>query len=224
MIRIARWVVIAVLLAGCGASGAASPSASPAASLPPALAAGTYSSAAFQPPVTFTLPAGWWISSDSANYLGLQPVTSDAIGVHLFRDPIAASQDLDCPTSAEPGIGSPSGDLATWIRGLEGLDVSNPRMATVGGLRGVELDIAITAKWAASCPFANGLPTVPLFVGPNDSFRWVIAGNERLRLSLLDIPGGGTVAVDVDAFDGSLWDTLIVDGAPIVRSLEFASP
>ena len=224
MIPVARWVFIAVLIAGCGASGATSPGASQAASLPPALAPGTYASRVFQPPVTFTLPAGWWIPSDSANYFGVQPVTSDAIGVHLFRDPIAASQDLACPTAAEPGIGSTSGELATWIRGLDGLEVSDPRMATVGGLRGVELDIAITADWAASCPFADGLPTVPLFVGPNDAFRWVVAGNERLRIWLLDLPDGGTVVVDIDAFDGTLMDALLADAAPIVRSLEFATP
>jgi hypothetical protein len=219
-----RWVVIAFALAGCGTSVEASPSASSAQSLPPALAAGTYTSNAFQPPVTFTLPGGWWIPSDSANYLGLQPVTSDAIGVHLFRDPLAASQDLACPSSAEPGVGGLSTELATWIRGLEGLEVSTPRMATVGDLRGVELDIAIAADWAASCPFANGLPTVPLFVGPNDGLRWVVAGNERLRLWLLDVPGGGTVVVDIDAFDGSLMDSLLVEAAPIVRSFGFQTP
>ena len=67
----------------------------------------------------------------------------------------------------------------------------------VGGLRGVELDVAIAAGWAASCPFAEGIPTVPLIVGPNpdESFRWVVAGSERLRISILDVPGGGTVKV-----------------------------
>ena len=187
-IRSAGWVVVTVLLAGCGGSGSGAPRESQAASLPPALPAGTYTSRAFQPPVTFTLPAGWWIPSDSGDYLGLQPVASDLIGVHLFRDPLAASQDLACPTSAEPGVGALSGELSTWIRGLDGLVVGSPRLATVGGLRGVELDLAITTGWAASCPFANGLPTVPLFVGQNGSFRWVVAGSERLRLSLLDVP------------------------------------
>lgn len=224
MIPGARWVVVVALLAGCGGSGAGPPGESQAASLPPALPAGTYTSRAFQPPVTFTLPVGWWIASDSADYLGLQPVASDLIGVHLFRDPLAASQDLACPSSGEPGVGTLSGGLAAWIRGLDGLVVSNPRIATVGGLRGVELDLAIAAEWAASCPFANGLPTVPLFVGQNGTFRWVVAGSERLRLSLLDVPGGGTVVVDIDAFDGSLMDTLLVEAAPIVRSISFVAP
>jgi hypothetical protein len=212
------------LLSGCGGPGAGTPSGGQAASRPPALPAGTYTSSAFQPPVTFTLPAGWWIASDSGDYLGLQPVASDVTGVHFFRDPLAASQDLACPTTAEPGVGTLSADLSAWIRGLDGLVVSNPRLATVGGLRGVELDVAIAADWTASCPFADGIPTVPLFVGNGDSYRWVAAGNERLRLSLLDVPGGGTVVVDIDAFDGSLMDALLLEAAPIVRGLSFEVP
>jgi hypothetical protein len=97
-------------------------------------------------------------------------------------------------------------------------------MVTVGGLRGVELDLALNTGWTVSCPFASGIPTVPLFVGANGDLRWVIAGNERLRVALLDVPGGGTVVVDVDAFDGTLMDGLVAAAAPIVQSLSFATP
>lgn len=219
--RSARMVlVLAALLlavAGCGAA------ATPAPSLPPALPAGTYTSTAFQPPVTFTVPDGWWKPSDRADYLSLMPVTSDLAGIHLFRDPLPASQDPTCPTTAEPGVATTSVALAAWIRSLPGLIVSNPRLAEVGGLRGTEIDVAIRADWTASCPFANGLPTVPLFVGAGGNLRWVIAGSERLRLSLLDVPGGGTVVVDIDAFDGALWDDLLAAATPIVRSCAFAT-
>ena len=52
----------------------------------------------------------------------------------------------------------------------------------------------------------------------------MVAGNERLRLSLLDVPGGGTVVVDIDAFDGTLMDDLLAAATPIVQSLSFATP
>jgi hypothetical protein len=210
----------AVLIAAC--SGA--PAATPAATLPPALAPGTYTSAAFQPAVTYTVPSGWRVSQDSPDYFALQPASSEVTGIHFFRDPLAASQDPTCPTSPEPGIGTLSLELATWIRGLPGIVASSPRMVTVGGLRGVELDLAINTGWTASCPFANGVPTVPLFVGGDGNLRWVAAGNEQLRLSLLDVPGGGTVVVDIDAFDGTLFDELLAAATPIVQSLEFATP
>ena len=213
-------ILAAVLLAGC----AGAPPASPAPTLPPALAPGTYTSVAFQPAVTYTVPNGWRVASDSASYFALQPVTSDIVGIHFFRDPLAASQDAACPTTPEPGVGTLALELAAWIRSLPGMVASSPRMVTVGGLRGVELDLALNTGWTASCPFANGVPTVPLFVGEDGALRWVVAGNERLRLSLLDVPGGGTVVVDIDAFDGTLMDDLLAAATPIVQSLSFATP
>jgi len=208
-----------LLLAGCDGTG------SPAPSGPPALEPGTYRSQSFQPQVTFTLPAGWWLPADTPDYLGLQPVSNDLIGVHLFRDPLPGSQDQSCPISPEPGVGTAALAIVTWVRGLPGLVTSTPRPVTVGGLTGIELDLAIAEGWTPSCPFANGLPTVPLFVGQTgESFRWVIAGSERLRLSLFDLPGGGTLVVDVDAYDGSYMDGLLTMATPIVASLEFAAP
>jgi hypothetical protein len=102
------------------------------------------------------------------------------------------------------------------------LAVGTPRLVTVGGLRGTEIDLQIATGWTPSCPFANGLPTVPLFVGA-DQLRWVIAGSEQLRLTLLDVPGGGTVVVDIDAFDGSLMAGLLDQATPIVNSFVFGS-
>jgi hypothetical protein len=49
-----------------------------------------------------------------------------------------------------------------------------------------------------------------------------MAGSERLRLFVLDLPSGGTVIVDIDAFDGSLIDQLLNDAMPIVSSMSFA--
>ena len=213
--------ILAVVAVGCARGGAPSPAPS-GASQPPALPAGTYQSQAFQPRVTFTLPDGWWLASDAADYLALQPVVSDQAGIYLFRDPLAASQDLACPIEPEPNVGTLSSELSTWMRALPGLITSNPRLASVGGLRGIELEVRIADGWQASCPFAGGLPTVPLFVGQNDEMRWVVAGSEQLRLSLLDVPGGGTVVVDIDAFDGSLMDGLLDVAGPIVGSFTFS--
>lgn len=213
----------ALLVAGCGGAAlppapAGTPTGTPA---PSPLPAGTYTSQVFTPAATFTLPDGWRLTSDSASYLALYPVTTDYAGIHLFRDPQAASQAETCPTTPEPGIGTLSSEMSTWIRGLPGLDVSTPRMVSIGGLRGVEMDIRIADTWVLSCPFANGLPAVPLFVANGGDLRWVVAGSEKLRLSLLDVPGGGTVVVDIDAFDGAEWDTLLPAAKPIVASLEF---
>ena len=213
---LAAALVAAALAAGCSPAGTrVSPS-------PSGLAAGTYSSTAFKPGLTFTVPAGWELAADGPGYLELRPAGSAVIGIHLFRDPAAASQDASCPETAEAGVGGTSSELSAWIRGRPGLVVSNPQLASIGGLLGVQLDLGIAAGWTPSCPFASGSPTVPLFVGASGGYRWVVAGNERLRLFLLDVAGGGTVVVDIDAFDGTLMDGLLAAAAPIVQSFAFS--
>ena len=197
---------------------AAAVATAPASALP----AGTYTSSAFQPAVTYTLPAGWDNPADAADFFQLRPAGSEVAGIYLFRDPDPASQEASCPEAAEPGVGTSAVELATWIRSLPGLVVSDPVPVTVGGLTGVGLDVGIVDGWTASCPFANGLPTVPLFVGSAGTYRWVVAGEEQLRLALLDVPGGGTVVVDIDAFEGGIIDDLLAAADPIVKSFEFA--
>jgi hypothetical protein len=226
--RLSMLLATVALVAACSGSTPSSPAAGqplgpPASVLASALPAGSYTSRNFGPKVSYAVPAGWAVPVDNATFFQLIPGGSEVIGIHLFRDPMAASQDPACPDTPEPGVGTTALELATWIRGLPGLTVSQPKLVTVGGLRGTELEMQIVAGWTASCPFANGTPTVPLFIGPKQEYRWVIAGSERLRLDLLDVPGGGTVAVDIDAFDGSLFDDLLTSATPIVNSFSFAT-
>jgi hypothetical protein len=215
-------LVASALVAGCG--GGASPTPGPPTPRP-ALLAGSYGTSVFAPSIGFTLPDGWIIAADSADYVALQPATSVITGVFVFRSPLAASQEMDCPIAAASGVGATSADLVDWIRARPGLVVADPSPVTIGGLEGLRIDVRILEGWLASCPFADGLPTVPLFVSPTDpGFRWVIAGSERLRLDLLDVPAGGTVVVDIDAFDGSLMDAFLPDAARIVASMSFGAP
>jgi hypothetical protein len=213
-------IAMTLALAACGASGTpASPTPVPEVPLP----AGTHTSTVFQPAVTFTVPDGWILASDSAGYLQLRPVDQQTLGIHLFRGVSAASQDPSCPIEAQPGVGTTSTELVTWMRGLEGLVVSTPAMVTLDDLRGSSIDIGIAAGWTQSCPFAEGLPTVPLLVEPGTGLRWVIAGDERLRMYVLDLPDGGTLIVDIDDFAGSQIDAFLGQAMPVVRSMQFAT-
>jgi len=222
LLRSIALITAALLATACSVGATGSPVSSVPAGRP--LPAGTYTSGAFIPPLTFTVPDGWEKAQDLAAYLQLRPLGDEVVGIHVFKDPVAMSQAATCPTAAEPGVGSTSFDLVKWIRERPGLVVSQPGMATVGGLRGSVIDIRIADGWKASCPFAQGLPTVPLIFQPANGYRWVVVGDERLRLYVLDVPGGGLVVVDIDAFDGTRFDALLEAAAPIVRSFSFATP
>ncbi len=212
-------LALTLIVAACGPAASESPGAPSESPLP----AGSYTSTVFQPAVTFTVPGGWVLATDLAGYLQLRPAGQDLLGIYLFRGVSAASQDASCPTDPQPGIGASSIELVAWIRSLDGLTVSSPAMVTVGGLRGSSIDIGIVSGWTHSCPFANGVPTVPLLVDQGTGLRWVIAGGERLRLYVLDLPDGGTLIVDIDDFDGSRLTAFMGVALPIVTSLKFGS-
>jgi hypothetical protein len=218
--RVVGAMLLAVLLVACGGAAAPVPTSTPTAA-PSPLKPGAHASKQFGAPVTWIVPAGWENPSDLEQYLLLRPIGSDLAGIHLFLDPFAASQDPSCPGEREPGVGTTADELADWIRSRPGLAVSPPTLATVGGLTGVMLDIRIADGWLPSCPFADGLPTVPLITRAPGGYHWVVAGNERLRIYLLDLPAGGTVLVDIDAFDGRLFNDLLREAAPVVNSLSF---
>jgi hypothetical protein len=204
-----------LLVSACDAAATPTPSG------PIALEPGTYTTQAFTPGFSYTVPAGWANPSDFVDHFSIQPAGSDVVGIFLFSNPLPMSQDRTCPDAGEPGVGTSAADLITWIRAHPGLEVSPPRLAAVGGLRGTELDLRIKDGWSFSCSYANGLPTVPLFFGSSGGYRWVVVGSEQLRLDILDGPGGSTIVVDMDAFEGDLFQDLVNAASPIVRSITF---
>jgi hypothetical protein len=213
-------LVAAFVVAACGGSSAtATPTSSGPAPVP--LAPGTYTSVAFRPAVTFTVPAGWENPDDEAAYMLVRPLGDEANGISFFANPAALSQAADCPTAAEPSVGPSSLQLIAWIRSLKGLIVTSPTLASIGGLPATSIDISIAPGWGASCPFANGAPTVPLLFGAQ-SLRWIVAGTERLRLYFVDVPKAGLVVVDLDSFEGAGFEGLLSAAAPVVKSLKFA--
>ena len=212
-------LVLLPLVAGCSLLPG---SASPSPSGPPAVPAGTHTTTSFQPTTTYTVGDGWVNPIDSPDYFNLAVALDVNNGIHLFHNPQALSQDPACPAAAQPGVGTTAADLVSWIRALPGLNVSQPVMVTVGGLPATQMDVSIHTTWTTSCSFANGLPTVPLFYRPSQVLGWWVAGDEKLRLYLLDVPGQGTVVVDLDSFAGDGFGDLLTNAAPVVKSLSFA--
>lgn len=212
-------LVLLPLVAGCSAlQGSASASPTGPAPVP----AGTHTTTSFQPTTTYTVGAGWVNPADSPDYFNLAVATDENNGIHLFHNPQALSQDASCPAAPAPGVGTTAADLVTWIRSLDGLNTSPPIMVTVGGLPATQMDLSIHTTWTKTCSFANGLPTVPLFYRASVALGWWVAGDEKLRLYLVDVPGQGTVVVDLDSFAGEGFGDLLTNAAPVVKSLSFA--
>jgi hypothetical protein len=220
-----RWVVdlVALLLMATGCSGNSSPAEAPRSSststvvsTEPAhacpnphggiclgrLDAGEYSTAEFQPTLTYSVPAGWDNEEDlPGNFLLLPPGedlagvdagTSDYIGVYIG---VKASGGCD----GLPDAGLTPQQIAAVIRQDPDLEVTQPRQTEVGGLRGLVMDIELSQKLSKDCPsFGEVGHAVPLILGvPPSSLDHAIVDGLTMRLYLL-AHDGGSLAIEVD--------------------------
>jgi hypothetical protein len=172
------------------------------------IAAGTYTTTKFQPAITYTVPSGWANFEDlvgnfllvppGGNLPGVDADTSDFIGVYAT---VAAPNG--CEQGAAPSVGLKVTDIARWMNQNPGLDTTEPRSITVGGLRGVVLDIRMTAGWKKTCSYAeDGHPLVPILVGSLSTYLdHNVSGRHATRLYLLD-NGGTALAIEVVDISG----------------------
>lgn len=193
------------------------------------LPAGTYSSEVFATPLTYTVPDGWKMFEDEPGQFGLALVANDGPCLCIWRDVRAASRD--CAEEPEPGVGGTAEDIATWLVDHPGLNTSEPKPVTVGGLDGVMIDVAMASSWTEPCPFSGGQPVVMTTVGTEISrgVHWGTDANDSQRMYLLDLSDGGNIAIVVEVGFGPAYNDLaspefqarIDTVTPVIDSFQF---
>jgi predicted small secreted protein len=147
--------------------------------------------------------------------------TSDSI--NFLPHPRIATRD--CQDSADRSVGHSVHDLVSWLQTAPGLTVSEPIQVNVGGLDGVQLDLALDPAWKRTCFFSEGLPAVPLIVHkakwgayhfamvPGVSMRWYVLHTDD-----------GVLIIDIDDGPDNLsHEDLLATGIEIVESFAFSS-
>jgi hypothetical protein len=189
------------------------------------LPAGTYSTQVFDPQITYTVNEGWGNYEDlPGNFLlvppgqsldGVNADTSDFIGIYSGVAAAAAS----CDEAPEPTAGRTAEGMAGWYTSDPGLDATS-EPASIGGLDGFVVDIALDPAWTGSCPFAHaGEPLVPILVGTGPAgLHHVLNASFSMRLYLLDYRER-VVGIEVVDHPGSLG---MDDYAPVVEALQLA--
>ena len=185
-------------------------------------------------PTTFVVPAGWSVTTLGPLDYSLKPdgVASDDT-VRVFFDMYIASKDPACSETPQPGIDPTSRAMIADLVLDPRLQTSIPVSFHVGGLVGQRIDLRMAATNTRTCPFSNGSPTVPILVDDtrhvpqqgkelkNGPF-WGVGGTERLRVMVLDRPGGtGNVVFVIDSADGSTFDDLVAKSMPVLESFTF---
>ncbi len=226
-----RGVAVAVLLLTCAACGApaegqvptrmAADSASPVTSSRQApcpnprggsclgpLAANSYTSRVFQPPISYSVSAGWDNEVDTlgdfllippgGNLRGADDGTSDYVGIYG-----SVGAPNGCAAEAAPGVAATVTGVTDWITHDPSLLVVAKQTVHVGGLAGVVMDLAVSPL-AKPCPYSNGHPVAPFIIGVGRSaVEHNIGPGQKARLYLLD-NGGDALAIEVVDVHGGI--------------------
>jgi hypothetical protein len=189
------------------------------------LEAGTYSTTAFVPGLTYTMPAGWQNTSDLEGEVlfiapGDSPDDPSAEYIAVFTS--VRAQNRNCATeeeavSDEPGVARTPEAMAAEFQDRPGLVTSTPESVTIGGLSGLVMDISMAPDWTGTC-FYSSEPLVQLLggVAPSEFDHAVVEGI-AMRLYLLD-GADSTLAIEVgDWSEGANLDTY----AELVEQFEF---
>ena len=205
--------------------------------------AGTYASQYFAPAVepgvtpradfgalTYTVPAGWANSSDWPSIYDLMRASSYSAGgvnegpsvpdvISLLARASAARLHAGCPEEAEPGVGTDRAALAAWILAHPGLVVTEQSAVTIDGLQATVLDLAVADDWTETCDETSPFVAAPVFVG---DYHWAVAKGDRMRVILVDLPAGTTVAITAGGpEDAATFDALVAETMPIIETFDF---
>jgi hypothetical protein len=157
------------------------------------LAAGTYTTSAFQPSLTYTVPAGWGNYEDLPGQVLLLPpgavlgdLDTDYIGVYR---PVGAPL-ADCSGERDPAVISTAAAYLDWLQQHPGLDVSPPTPIRVGSSTGTMVDVQLSPDATDTCsdPEQGIDRFVEVMIGlPPADFSAAVTPTGGLRLDLFDV-------------------------------------
>ena len=182
----------------------------------------TYHTSIFEPAITFRVPSSDFENIyDGPGIFNLLDITHQGDRIAFWRRPQAMEKGL--PVA---GVGDSVEDLAAWLVDNPALDVSPPQDVTLGGLHGVVMEVSIAAdaeNQDSRCPVQV---CVDIFSGSDGAahppwhWDWGFAGPESARIYLLRADDG-VIAVFIDAFDRTTYDSLIRAGDKLFKTLKF---
>jgi hypothetical protein len=179
------------------------------------LKGGTYQTRTFNPPLTYTVPAGWGNLEDMPGNFLLLPVdgrlsgvndgTSDYLGV--YASVAAAGKCTGQPSTTVPKTWQ---GLVDWLTSDPALAVANLKPVTVSGLEGNVMDIAMKDPNGDGCNDPLGV-FADVYVGTNgSSLVHSVTATVPLRIYLLH-HGDLTLAIEIQDAPGGYygdWPTI----------------
>jgi hypothetical protein len=217
------------------------PPADPEAPLP----AGTHQTVSFDPfadparpgRLSYVVPKGWKVKVDDPVAFVLHHLPDEATAQHsadtfiaVFIQPRMMPEPSDgaaCGPSGEaPAVGASVNDLVAAILARPGVDSTAPKDVMIGGFEGQLLDLQLVASWRGSCGTPEGQVVGVPILRPAASETGPVVGitpDQPVRLILLDLTGGRTIAVvvfDLGPVQTQQFEADVAEAMPIIESFD----
>lgn len=164
------------------------------------LPAGTYSSAPFDVPFTFTIAGDDWTNDRAWPHGG--SVTRGGSDAFLWASGVSSGQINGTRTPIGPEVD----DFVSHLRMFDGFTVAEPVPVTIAGASGVQVDV-----------LTNDVDAPGMYYIEEDAFN--LAPGEKVRFLILD-KGGKTVILILDAFKAATFDAFVAEaGDPLLAGL-----
>lgn len=186
---------------------------------------GTYGTTVFQPTIHYRVGSGWVNAEDLPGnfwlYRSNDPqdgfVGGSYIGIYT-----GARVPKGCQEVWEPRVDDSPEEMRKWYVDHPGLQVTNQREVTLGGLRGVSLDLALASGYERSCPWSEGRPVVPMIIGNGVSeLHHVILRDLAVRLVLLKWQDSNVTIEITSTLHQHTFNEYMELTAPVIKSLKF---
>jgi hypothetical protein len=189
---------------------------------------GAHRSGLFIPPIDYIIPldspVAWDNPEDRPGTFTLHPAGPEGDAIFFFRDVRLLTEG--CNPVFDESVGNTASEIAAWMTANPALTATPVEPVTHGGLRGLLLDISASGTYTTLCPeeqrgYPAGVAIVPLFAGAGSGeLTWYVGGDERMRLYLLDMPGGGNLVISIDAMVGD-FETLLDVAQRVLDGITF---
>jgi hypothetical protein len=149
--------------------------------------------------------------------------------IYVYSDVAPALQEYPaCPMASDPSGPSDASGLVNWISDLPGLTVTPIKDLQMGKLSAKGVDVVIDLNTASKCSGdgGDGVPFVPVIssrpVAP-DPYMIGISEGEKVRIYSVDVGGGHTVGILIDAPTAE-FDALVAPAQKLISTFTFTAP
>jgi hypothetical protein len=192
-----------------------------------ALAAGPHRTARFAPSFGYTTPDGWINTIDAPTLAAFSTSFETPDAILVWSGAVPAEKTAACVLQPKAGAGATSADWIAYLDSHPGLDATNIRTLTMGGLTARSIDIRAYGGWTSPCADDHENHNVPILKTPDGApgDGYGVTEQSMARVYVIDV-GSRAVVVTLYAYRGgdAVFTAQVAAAEPIVSSFAFGAP